>query len=189
MPTEALYNLGTRTMREEIAHPGNPALQHPGWEIHIEEGRGWTYFEIVNPSKGRMLGGGYTRSEIVEIEREEEVPELVIVPGSPHIFLGGSNPNTAYFATTQSCMLVLVKPQIEPAVERLDSETAKAELIKEIIPLQFPEEVDQLMARTAALMERGCWDPKEPVLVCALTKAMFAEIARLDRAGKISVTG
>lgn len=122
-----------------------------------------------------------------EEEMLDEAPQLMICPGAQPMLVSGLNPNTSNFATNQSGFIVPVSPDTRDIEDRVSSSQSD-ELIKKIIPIEFPYETDKILEQSEKIMKTGIWNRETPVIVDNFTLAMLAHIERYIRSGKIPVT-
>lgn len=123
-------------------------------------------------------------------ELHEEMPQVSLCFGMSPMLIGGLNPNTAYFGTTQGCWLIPVAPQKSDDSEgKVVVATSPDECIKGVVALRFPEETDLLLDQTEKILRQGAWNNQTPILVDSFTKSILADLPRLIRQNRIPVTG
>jgi hypothetical protein len=123
-------------------------------------------------------------------ELQEEIPQLMIHPNFESMLIGGLNPNTSLFQTTQGEFIVPVQPDTRLAMEKAETSASQgAEQIKGIIPLVFPSDTDYLLREAERIVQTGIWAPTLPILLDSFTKSLLAQLARLIRENRIPVTG
>ena len=123
-------------------------------------------------------------------EMGEEVPELILHPGTEPILVCGVNPNTSLFATTQGGYIFPISPDTRAAEEKAaSSATQQAEQIRGIIPLVYPEETDKILSFSEKMAQTGFWGSNSPIVVDSFTMSMLAQVGRLVRENRIPVTG
>lgn len=145
--------------------------------------------EFLNQSRVAILGSQSEFCPFGGDDEREEAPTLVILPGAQPIPCGLTNPNTSLFATNQGNFVIPITPRsAEEGLETI-SDSQQKEGIKKLIPLEFPQETDQILERSSTMALQGNWNSTDPILICGYTKALLAEIERLVRANKIPVTG
>lgn len=123
-------------------------------------------------------------------ELHEEMPQVSLCFGMSPMLIGGLNPNTAFFGTTQGCWLIPVAPQSRDYGDgKVVVATSPDECIKGMVALRFPEETDMLLDQAEDFLRQGAWNNQTPILVDSFTKSILADLPRLIRQNRIPVTG